>query len=286
MTEPRPDALLYIEDREVCQRAIEWRANKLCIRSTCSACKGKFKRACVDRCAEGYNCPIDAADQRLMARDIVASDEVLTAKRYLRPDAYLNNKRYKKFRKLVVHIDRLNRSTGTADQAKASGGRDLSRKEIAQNLARERHAPDVLDISMEAEWIDPEDQPPRATMIWHKAPAASIEAGPSALVADPEPHPADPPGGLTKTFVIGGEQLPNGNTVEQYACLSSHLLMGYLRKESDQLEYTRRSLSIPRCGIRLAILEELRRRARGQGLPNHAPERGFRYDPSKPYVEV
>ncbi|KAE8217127.1 hypothetical protein CF319_g8716 [Tilletia indica] len=282
MTEPRPDALLYIDDREVCQRAIEWRINKLCIMSKCYACKGRFKRACVDRCAEGYGNPMTPEDARLLDKDLMRHDHLQEGK-YLRPDAYLNHRRYKKFRKLVVHVDRLNRGTGTADEVKKKGQRDLSRKERAKKLADERHAADDVDRSTEPVWLEPESErpvpAPRDTII----PAAELPIDVQSVTTVLVPEAQDPPGCLTRTRIVGGETLPLRNTLEQYATLHPRLFRGYLQKPEDRHEFESRLLGIPRYGVRAAMLLELHRRAQGQGHVLHAPQCGQGYDPSKPY---
>ncbi|KAE8208706.1 hypothetical protein CF319_g9553 [Tilletia indica] len=166
MSEPRPDAVMFIQERQLCLRAIEWRIGRFGIMCTCPAHKDRFKRACVDRCADGLGLPFTEADRQLLEEDI---DTHWTAKedKYLRLDAYLNHHKYKLFRKVAFHVDALIRKTSTVARVQPAA-RDISRSSKAKKTARGLRGLDEMDTSAEPDWVQPDDETEPLKIDWSK----------------------------------------------------------------------------------------------------------------------
>ncbi|CAD6914702.1 unnamed protein product [Tilletia laevis] len=304
MTEPRPDSCIFIDNRETRTRAIDWRINRFCARIPCSGCGETLQRRCIDKCAEEYGCypKVSESDQRMLDRGIAKyrawwsterkdPDDPgdgkkkkkkrkkyyrgLSKRNYLRPDAYLNEKRYAEFRTLMVYVDRLNRKTGTADEiikpkkADKTSARARKEKEIS------RRVPQAMDTSLAPDWADLDAYTAIGAMGGAEGPVAAVNEGIDRRT--PEPRQINDPKN------VGGWWLPH--PVETYATLDPSCFRPTVREE-QRAEYEKLGLAIPCRSARAALIKELNIRAVGQGHTRHSPEEGKGYDPAKPYTKM
>ncbi|KAK0518319.1 hypothetical protein OC835_007883 [Tilletia horrida] len=139
--------------------------------------------------------------------------------------------------------------------------------------AQARRDPDLVDESTAPVWVSPEDD-----LKVHKAALTNDPLYNNAPL--PLIRPAkDPEGCTTRTMVLQGVYL--SNSVEQYAQLGRHYFSTKLSLEQAS-DIIGRGLAMPKVTARRVLVEELDRRARGQGVWLHNPAQGG-YDPRKPW---
>ncbi|CAD6888466.1 unnamed protein product, partial [Tilletia caries] len=252
MTEPRPDSLLFVKDTEP------------------SDDPASTERAAP--ASEVLKIPKMVPVAKQKSVDRLNFFDIIGNLKYRRPDSLLNHKQYKRFRKMMIPLDTLLRKLGNGDESRGAQPRDKTNFKAAKAARRKRHEPDKVDASTAPVWTDPiPDAGPNQSV------SLTNKQGPlGALTTIPE-------GCLSLTMKLAGVWLYK-TPLERYACLPL-ALFSYKLSAEDKLQFTSRGFTVASVIQRNVIVDELNRRARGQGHRYHDHEHGRPYNPSQPWDE-
>ncbi|KAE8235916.1 hypothetical protein A4X13_0g9331, partial [Tilletia indica] len=218
----------------------------------------------------------ESTEDEEVAEEVPEEDAVPKPPNYGRGDAYLNRGQYRLFKRLVVPIDRHLRHMGKSAEARRPGPPDVSRVQQAKAVKQKRHALDLVDESTAPAWAPDESD---GKVDWPKVTQAHLDGD------EPYPKVPDPyvPEGCTSTtMVLRDVWLPH--SVEAYAVMGRDSFQAKLRDWEKGL-FLEHYLKVPSAQARRYILDELDRRARGQGKRYHNVAGGSGYDPGQPWDE-